>query len=128
MLYTALFAFCVGLLAYDVLSVVKAGRRSLHGKERVARDVSGFFLADEVRCVWKGMMIALPCSFWSDRFGGLTACAMSQEMARLAKHVRLRRFKKHPRGPKKKPPTRTSPKRQPHVVTARIIAKRRLAA
>jgi IS4 transposase len=126
--HAALFAFCVGLLAYNVLSVVKAALRSIHGEERVARDVSGFFLADEVRCMWKGMMIALPCSFWTDRFGGLTACAMAREMARLAKQVRLRRFKKHPRGPKKKPPTRSSTKRQPHVATSRIIAKRKVAA
>jgi len=124
----ALFAFCVGLLAYNVLSVVKAALRSIHGEEKVARDVSGYFLADEVRCTWKGMMIAVPSSFWTKRFNGLTASAMAREMRRLANKVRLRRFKKHSRGPKKKPPKRTSAKRQPHVATARIIAKRKNAA
>jgi len=63
----ALFAFCVGLLAYNVLSLVKAGLRSVHGEEKVAREVSGYFLADEVRCTWKGMMIAVPASDWTDR-------------------------------------------------------------
>ena len=124
----ALFAFCVGLLAYNVLSVVKAGLRSIHGEEKVACDVSGYFLADEVRCTWKGMMIVLPSSFWTQRFDGLTVPAMAREMLRLANKVRLRRFKKHSRGPKKKPPKRTSAKRQPHVATARIIAKRKNAA
>lgn len=124
----ALFAFCVGLLAYNVLSVVKAGLRSIHGEERVACDVSGYFLADEVRCTWKGMMIVLPPSYWAQRFDRLSVSAMASEMKRLAKKVRLRCFQKHQRGPKKKPPKRTSPKRRPHVATARIIAKRKHAA
>jgi IS4 transposase len=124
----ALFAFCVGLLAYNVLSVVKAALRSLHGEKKVASDVSGYFLADEIRCVWKGMMIVVPSSYWADRFAGVTPAAMARELLRLAKHVRLPRFQKHPRGPKKKPPQRSSPKRKPHVATARILDSRKHAA
>lgn len=124
----ALFAFCVGLLAYNVLSVVKAALRSLHGEKKVASDVSGYFLADEIRCVWKGMMIVVPPSYWANRFAGLTPTAMARELLRLAKHVRLARFQKHPRGPKKKPPQRSSPKRRPHVATARVLASRKHAA
>jgi IS4 transposase len=33
----ALFAFCAGLLAYNVLNVVKADLRSIHGEEKVQR-------------------------------------------------------------------------------------------
>jgi IS4 transposase len=124
----ALFAFCVGLLAYNVLSVVKAALRSIHGEKKVASEVSSYFLADEIRCTWKGLEIAVPAPFWTQRFARLTVRAMAREMRRLAKKVRLRRFKKHPRGPKKKPPKRTSAKTQPHVATARILAKRKHAA
>lgn len=124
----ALFAFCVGLLAYNVLSVVKAALRSIHGDKKVSSDVSSYFLAEEVRCVWKGMMIVVPSSYWADRFADLTPTAMAKELLRLAKKIRLRRFQKHTRGPKKKPPKRSSPKRKPHVATARILAKRKQAA
>jgi IS4 transposase len=124
----ALFAFCVGLLAYNVLSVVKAALRSIHGEKKVSADVSSYFLADEVRCVWKGMMIVVPASYWTDRFADLTAAAMAKELLRLAKKIRLRRFQKHPRQPKKKPPQRSSAKHKPHVSTARILAQRKSAA
>jgi IS4 transposase len=121
----ALFAFCVGLLAYNVFSVVKAALRSIHGEEKVESDVSSYFLADEIRCVWKGMMIVVPTSYWSERFAQMTPAEMARELLRLANKIRLRRFQKHSRGPKKKPPKRSSPQRQPHVATARILAKRR---
>ncbi len=124
----ALFAFCVGLVAYNVLGVVKAALRSIHGEKKVADEVSGYFLADEVRCTWKGMMIAVPSDYWSERFETLTVAAMAREMLRLAKQVRLRRFQKHARGPKKKPPKRSSAKLRPHVSTARLLAKRQLTS
>ena len=124
----ALFAFCVGLLAYNVLSVVKAALRSIHGDQKVSSDVSSYFLADEVRCVWKGMMIVLPTSYWTDRYSRITPAAMAKELLRLAQKIRLRRFQKHARGPKKKPPKRSSAKYKPHVATSRILEKRKQAA
>jgi hypothetical protein len=55
---------------------------------------------------------------------GMTLAEMARELLRLANKIRLRRFQKHSRGPKKKPPKRSSPQRQPHVATARILVKR----
>ncbi len=37
----ALFGFCVALVAYNVLAVVKAALRSVHGEEKVEKEVSG---------------------------------------------------------------------------------------
>jgi len=37
----ALFGFCVALLAYNVLAVVKAAMRSVHGEDKIADEVSG---------------------------------------------------------------------------------------
>ena len=42
----------------------------------------------------------------------------------LAAHVNLRRYKKHPRGPKKKPTQRTAYKNGGHVSTAKILTKK----
>jgi len=41
----ALFGFCVALLAYNVLAVVKAALRSVHGEEKIADELSGYYLA-----------------------------------------------------------------------------------
>src|SRR4051812_49478938 len=43
----ALFAFCVALVSYNVLSVVKAALRSVHGVE-AGGAVPGYFLAAQV--------------------------------------------------------------------------------
>ena len=59
----ALFAFCVALVAYNVLSTLKAALRSVHGEE-VADEVSGYYVADEIAGTHRGMMIAIPKDEW----------------------------------------------------------------
>ena len=60
----ALFAFCVALVSYNILSVVKAALRSVHGAKVVTEEVSGYYLADEVAGTYRGMMIAIPEDEW----------------------------------------------------------------
>jgi hypothetical protein len=100
----ALFAFCTALVAYNLLSVVKAALRAAHGATKVQKEVSGYYLADEAAGTWRGMMIVLPADYWRDRFGALTARQMATFLVQTAKHVKLPRFKKHPRRPKRPPP------------------------
>ena len=45
----ALFAFCVALVAYNVLSTLKAALRAVHGEEVVAEEVSGYYVAEEIK-------------------------------------------------------------------------------
>ena len=54
----ALFAFCVALVSYNILSVVLAALRSVHGMEKIEQEVSSYYLADEIRGTYRGMMIA----------------------------------------------------------------------
>jgi IS4 transposase len=51
----ALFAFCAALVSYNILSVVKAALRSVHGAKEVTEEVSGYYLADEVAGTYRGM-------------------------------------------------------------------------
>lgn len=67
----AAFAFCVALVSYNVMSVVKAALRSVHGEEAV-EGLSFYYLADEVAGTHRGMMIAIPEDQWAV-FHGLTA-------------------------------------------------------
>ena len=120
----ALFGFCVGLVAYNVLSVVQAALRSVYGAKKIEEEVSGYYIADEIAGTYRGMMIAIPLESWTI-FRSMTAVELASELQELAGQVRLSAFKKHPRGPKKKPPRRSSHKKQPHVSTARLLAQRR---
>ena len=56
----------------------------------------------------------------------VTRAQMAAFLRRTARHVRLDAFRKHPRGPKKKPPNTMNKKHRTHVSTARILDQRRL--
>ncbi|MDY3557102.1 hypothetical protein R5W24_006289 [Gemmata sp. JC717] len=58
----ALFGFCVAVAAYNVLSVLKAALRAVHGEQKVREEVSGYYMALEWAMVYPGMMIALPAA------------------------------------------------------------------
>jgi IS4 transposase len=121
----ALFAFCMALVSYNILSVVKAALRAVHGADKIQEEVSGYYLADEVAGTWRGMMIVLPAEFWHERFDTLTAPQMASFLVDMAQHVRLSRFKKHRRGPKKPPDSKMNKTKRAHVSTARILKQRK---
>jgi hypothetical protein len=124
----AVLGFCVALVAYNQLMVVKAALRAVYGEKTVDASVSSYYLADEIAGTWRGLEIAVEDAIWSRRFSGLTPSQMARFLLRAAKLVNLSAFQKHPRGPKKPQPKRTSGKKQKHVSIARILAKRKLAA
>ena len=62
----ALFGFCVALVSYMILSVVKAALSSVHGAERVDKEVSGYYLADEISGTYRGMIIAIRDEEWAE--------------------------------------------------------------
>jgi len=119
----ALFGFCVALLAFNVLAVVKAALRAVHGVKPIEEKLSGYYLADEVAGTYRGMMIAIPEDQW-EVFGRMTVAQFAKVLKALARKVNLARLTKHPRGPKKPKPQRTRSRRVTHVSTARILAKR----
>lgn len=120
----ALFAFCVALVAYRVLAVVKAALRATHGEEKVRDEVSGYYLALELAGMYQGMMVAIPPESWA-AFAELGRGEMAGVLRHLAGKVDLRRYRKHPRRPKKVPPKRVVDTNQPHVATARLLEQRR---
>ncbi len=123
----ALFGFCLALVAYNTLAVVFAALRSVHGEEPVDRDLSGYYLANEIAEVHRGMMIAIPAEEWQI-FVHLTPAQTVAVLQDLARRVRLRAFRKHPRGPKKPPPKRPWNPKQPHVSTDKLLRQRKLTS
>lgn len=119
----ALFAFCVALVSYNVLSTLKAALRSVHGETVVADEVSGYYVADEIQMTHRGMMIAIPEDEWVV-FHNLTAVELADVLVRLARLVSLPKLRKHPRGPKKPKPKKQSGAKIKHVATAKILEAR----
>jgi hypothetical protein len=119
----ALFAFCVGLVAYNALGVVKGAIRATHGAEKAA-EVSAYYLADEVGGTHRGMMIALPPEEWAV-FRTMGEREFAVVIRELAAKVRLAAFRRHRRGPKKPPVKRRHDPKKPHVSTARLLEARK---
>ena len=101
----ALFAFCLALVSYNVLSTVKAALRSVHGEKASDTKVSGYDLAEEVAGTYRGMMIAVPKDEWVV-FHEMSPQELSPFLKKLAGAVRLSEFRKQPRRPKKPRPER----------------------
>jgi len=116
----ALFGFCVAVVAYNVLAVLKAAMRAVHGEEKVQQEVSGYYMALEWALVYAGMMIALPAQVW-ERFGQMSAAELAGYLRDWTGKVNLDKIKKAP--PRK--PTKQKTKRikddSPHLSTARLL-------
>jgi hypothetical protein len=120
----ALFAFGVALASYNIAAVLRAALCVQFGQEKVEREVSGYYIANEVRATHRGMEVALDESIWLP-FQTMSAVDLAHKLVDYAAHVRLSAFKRTPRGPKKPVPARTKHTKEPHVSTARLLAEAR---
>ncbi len=123
----ALFGFCMGLVAYNILSVVKAAVRATHGEEATQR-FSTYYMADEIAATYRGVMIPVPPRYWRKHFADLTSNQLARELLSIAQHIRLSRYAKNRWRPKKQPDKTMSKKKRKHVSTARILDKRKTTA
>jgi len=120
----ALFCFCVGLAAYNVVSVLKGALRATHGEKKVTEEVSGYYIANEIARTYAGMMMAIPEAEWVV-FARMTVKEFAGVLKALAQRVRLETLRKHPRGPKKPVVKKPKNNKEPHVSTARLLEKRK---
>ncbi len=125
----ALFGFCVAVAAYNVLAVLKAALRAVHGEKKVQEEVSGYYVALEWSVVYAGMMIALPAEQWEE-FGQMSAKELASHLRDWASKIDMKKIKKaRPRKPTKQKTERIQDK-SPHLSTARLLdeakKKRRL--
>jgi len=96
----AIFGFCISLVAYIVLAVVKAALCCVHGTVKIETEVSGYYIANELSQTHQGMMIALPDEDWIF-LRPLSDAEFIRFIKMLSRKVKLSAYKKHPRGPKK---------------------------
>lgn len=119
----ALFGFCVALVAYNVVALVKGAMRGAWGQEFVEDEVSMYYLTLEVARVTPGMLIAIGPQPWHV-FRTMPLAEFAATLVELARRMAPGQYTKHKRSPKKKPPKKISGKRHHHVSTARILALR----
>lgn len=119
----ALLGFAIAAITYNALSLAKWAIEKEHGDTITREQLSGYYLAAVVSQDYGGMMIALPPKVWVKWFGQLTPRQMANHLRTCAKHVRPEAFKKNIRGPKKRPPKRSTGKFHHHVSTAKLLAE-----
>lgn len=116
----ALFVFCMAVVAFNILSTLKAALKAVHGSGKIEAGLSDFYVVEEVQGIFRGMMIALPPPLWQS-FAAMPVTQFAQTLTDWAAHVDLKRFASSPRGPKKPPHKEALNRKQLHVATARLL-------
>jgi hypothetical protein len=118
----ALLGFCVALVAYNILAVIRAALRSEHGRGEVEAKASNYHLAQEVATTYAGMMIAIPPREW-EVFQGMSVEEMAEFLREAASQAWLAKYPRSQHGPKKPRPKRSG-RITDHVATARLLNER----
>jgi hypothetical protein len=119
----ALFAFCLALVASNAVALLKAALRSAHPAAAVA-EMSSFYMAEEVRTTFVGMMIVLPAARWA-AFGRLPVGPFAAVLRDMARRVDPGKYRKARRGPKKPPPPKARYRNGGHVSTHRLLEQQK---
>jgi Transposase DDE domain len=116
----ALFGFCLALVAYNMLAVVMAALRGVHGAQIIDQELSLYYVAHDIAQTYHGMMIAIPEDEWHV-FSRMQSAEMVAILRELAQKVSLKAYRKSPRGPKKPRPKREGTTKASHVSTAKLL-------
>jgi Transposase DDE domain len=116
----ALFVFCMALLAFNILSTVRAALKQAHGAAKIETSLSNYYVVEEVQSTFRGMSIAIPAEDWRP-FAQMSIPEFAQWLLTWAEPVNLKRFQSSPRGPKKPVNKKKYDPKHPHVATARLL-------
>ncbi|MEO1673191.1 MAG: transposase [Cyanobacteria bacterium J06631_2] len=116
----ALFVFCMAVVAFNILSTVKAALQSVHGVGKIEAGLSDYYLVEEVQATYRGMAIALPTPLWLP-IAQMSLIEFALTLKQWATSVNLKRFCSSPRQKKKPKPKPTYDPKHPHRSTARLL-------
>lgn len=117
-----LFAFCMSLVAYNVLSVTQSSIQSARGNVAAPENLSSYYVAHSLASGWESTML-IDTHSWEKRYSGLSAADLAKELKLIAQNIDISKYRKSKRGPKKPPTPRTRFRNEPHVSTKRILDK-----
>jgi hypothetical protein len=118
----ALLAFGVAVLAYNTLAVLQSAVWRAHDLHTGDLELSSYYIADEIRTHYAGMMMAVaPAAL--ERYDRLTSAQLARMLLQMARHANPMALRKHPRS------TRSETKKcfvsgailRRHVATARVL-------
>ena len=116
----ALFSFCVAVACYNILAVLKAAICAGRDEPTKPAEISNYYLADEIKGVYRGMMISIPPEQWV-QFQTMPAKPLCKLLVQIAKKIDWKIFKKSHRPPKK-PKAELPSAKNKHVSTAKLLA------
>jgi hypothetical protein len=120
----ALFSFCLALVSYNILAVVRRALGTVHGVGKIESSLSEFYLVDEIQGTYRGMTIATEPDNWA-HLKAWSLSQLAQFLLDLARRVNLKFFLKQPRSPKKKKPPLIVDSNHRHLSTARLLDQAR---
>ena len=115
-----MFGFCLALVASNMLAVVLAALRSVHGAQTMDQDLSLSYVANDIAQTSHGMMMAIPEAEWRV-FSRMRPAEMVATLREVAQKVRLEAYRTSPRGPKKPRPKCDGTTKASHVSTAKLL-------
>ncbi len=118
----ALLAFGLAVIAFNVLTIIEAAIAAAHDLEESEIEVSTYYVADDVRSDYRGMLIAIRASVWA-AFDDHTPTTLARTLRTIAAQVVPRTLRKHPRQPKPRVRKGYAPGAavRRHVATARVL-------
>ena len=119
----ALFCFCLSLLAYNAFSMVMCTLDCVH-QAPVSETLSTYYMGHEVASTFLALFIFSKAEDWR-KIGQYPLPKFSQWLLEAATNVNLKKYKKHPRGPKKLKEKVPFDPKNPHVSTAQLIKNSR---
>jgi hypothetical protein len=115
--------FCLALTLFNILSTLQSLLlRFSRSSEKP--QLSYYYLALEIAEARLGMEILTRAAEW-DRYARMSLAEFVRFAAAVARNANLRKYRKHPRGPKRPQPRRLSGKGRAHVSAYRIIEARK---
>jgi hypothetical protein len=90
---------CLALMAFNILSTVKAALKDVHGAGKIESGLSNYYVVEEVQSTFRGMKIAIEADEWKP-FAHWSVALFAEFLRDCASHVTLKRFLSSPRGPK----------------------------
>jgi hypothetical protein len=115
-----LFVFCIALVAFNILSTVKAALKQVHGAAVIDQQLSDYYVVEDVQATWRGLEIAILPPDWQP-LGTMPPHDFAQSLQAWAAQVNLNRFRKSKRGPKKPTTKKQFDPKHPHIATARLL-------
>jgi hypothetical protein len=115
----ALFGFCMALLAYNAFSMVLCALDCVHEKP-VSKEISTYYIAHEISSTFLALFVLTTTTDWEE-IAQYSTKQFAQWLLDTAKHMKLSKYKKHVRGPKKAKEKIPRDPKKPHVSTALLL-------